>query len=131
MNIESILTVAVERGASDVHFKAGRPPLIRIDGELQPLDPWANFDSESLEAVLEEIGASAPRRVAEFHQTGELDTAYQAAGPPALPGERVPPARRDLLCLPRHPPAGAGLRQPRSSRAASSCCRRSTAASSS
>ena len=32
-----ILSAAVDRGASDVHLKAGRPPIVRFDGELEPL----------------------------------------------------------------------------------------------
>jgi twitching motility protein PilT len=116
VKIESILTVAVEQGASDVHFKAGRPPLIRIDGQLQPLDGWATFDSEALEGVLDEIGASAPRRVAEFHQTGELDTAYQL---PGLPRFRVNAFRQRgeisfaFRVIPRQVPDFASLHLPR------------------
>jgi twitching motility protein PilT len=116
VNIESILVAAVERGASDVHFKAGRPPLIRIDGELEPLEGWANFNSESLEGVLQEIGSTAPRRVAEFHQTGELDTAYQL---PGLPRFRVNAFRQRgeisfaFRVIPREVPDFASLQLPR------------------
>ena len=31
--LDKILSAAVDRGASDVHLKAGRPPIVRFDGE--------------------------------------------------------------------------------------------------
>ena len=47
-------------------------------------DPPLN--AAQLELVLNEIGAAAPARLAAFHETGELDTAYQQ---PGLPRFRV------------------------------------------
>jgi twitching motility protein PilT len=41
--LEEVLTKAVERGASDVHLVIGRPPMGRIRGEVQPLDPSFGF----------------------------------------------------------------------------------------
>jgi twitching motility protein PilT len=86
MDLNALLLSAVERGASDVHLKNGQPPVVRYDGSLQPLDGWAPIDSIQLEAVLDRVGAAAPSRLAGFHETGELDTAYQQ---PDLPRFRV------------------------------------------
>ena len=86
MDLHDILSQAVDRGASDVHLKFGLPPVVRIDGELTPLGDMPTFDSETLEEVLNAVGASAPRRVRLFHETGEMDTAYQL---PDLPRFRV------------------------------------------
>src|SRR5262245_41563894 len=82
VNLESILRTAVERGASDVHLKVHRPPVIRFDGDLMPLEGFEPLDSMQLEEVLNTIGAHMPRRVALFHETGELDTAYHIADLP-------------------------------------------------
>jgi twitching motility protein PilT len=82
MDLNKLLRTAVERGASDLHLKAGQPPVIRHDGALAPLDGWAPLDAAQLELVLGEIGASAPARLAAFHETGELDTSYQQDGLP-------------------------------------------------
>ena len=65
MDLELILRTAVERGASDIHLKAGQPPVIRFDGELEPLEGFAIFDSVALEQVLNRSalrrrGASPP-----------------------------------------------------------------------
>jgi twitching motility protein PilT len=82
MDLNTLLRTAVERGASDLHLKNGQPPVIRHDGALYPLDDWAPLNAAQLERVLDEIGASAPARLAAFHETGELDTSYQEDGLP-------------------------------------------------
>ena len=37
MELNDILTVAIKGGASDIHLKAGLPPMFRVDGSLVPL----------------------------------------------------------------------------------------------
>jgi twitching motility protein PilT len=77
LDLRSILGDAVTRGASDIHFKLGQPPIIRFDGELGPLEGYRPLGSADLQRVLSEIGASAPARVSKFEEIGELDMAYQ------------------------------------------------------
>ena len=86
VSLHDILSQAVDLGASDVHLKFGQPPVIRIDGDLAPLEGHGLFTSEALEDILNTVGASAPRRVRVFQETGEMDTAYQL---PDLPRFRV------------------------------------------
>jgi twitching motility protein PilT len=86
LNLPSILQAAVEKGASDIHFKLGQPPIIRFDGDLGPLDGYSPLGSRELQAILNEIGATAPARVSKFEDSGELDMAYQI---PDLPRFRV------------------------------------------
>jgi len=47
------LTTAVEVGASDLHLVAGYPPVLRVHGELQPLEPAA-LDPDGLRGLLVE-----------------------------------------------------------------------------
>src|SRR5262245_7959096 len=82
LNLQAILSVAVERGASDVHLKAGRPPIIRFDGHLEPLRGFPELGSFELENVVSQVGASSRSRLSMFERTGELDTAYQPVGLP-------------------------------------------------
>jgi twitching motility protein PilT len=86
VNLHEILSTAVELNASDVHLKCGQPPVVRIDGDLAPLPGYVQLTTESLEYVLSTIASAAPRRIAAFHDSGELDTAYQ---PSDLPRFRV------------------------------------------
>jgi twitching motility protein PilT len=110
-----LLHQAVERGASDVHLKVGRPPIVRFDGQLEPLPGCRAFDSLKLQEVVNQVGASAPSRLEVFERTGELDTAYQPAG---LPRFRVNAFRQRgeislaFRVIPREVPDFKSLRLP-------------------
>src|SRR5262245_47022380 len=82
VNLEQILSAAVERGASDVHLKVGRPPVARFDGELEPLPTFSPLSADDLEDVVDQVGAASPSRLESFESTGELDTAFQTLGLP-------------------------------------------------
>jgi twitching motility protein PilT len=76
MQINLLLQRAAEAGASDIHLKAGRPPILRHDGQLAALDDWPILREADLEAILEAICAGTPSRLETFRRSGELDTAY-------------------------------------------------------
>jgi twitching motility protein PilT len=86
VDLEAILGAAVDRGASDVHLKVARPPVVRFDGKLETLPGFSPLGTAELEDVVSLVGASARSRLASFESTGELDTAYQV---PGLPRFRV------------------------------------------
>src|SRR3954466_2282862 len=86
MDLKSLLRTAVDRGASDVQLKDGRPPVVRLDGGLAVLDGWEPLGPAQLELILRDVCGSAPGRLTAFQETGELDTAYQ---PDGLPRFRV------------------------------------------
>jgi twitching motility protein PilT len=86
MDLDALLLHAVDRGASDVHLKIGRPPVLRDDGRLRSLDDWPVLDSQTLDAILGQVTAAVPKRRNDFYETGELDVAYTA---PDLPRFRV------------------------------------------
>jgi twitching motility protein PilT len=82
MELNQVLRAAVDRGASDVHLKVGRPPVVRFDGELEVLTGFSPLGALELQEVVNHVGASAPSRLEAFERTGELDTAYQPADLP-------------------------------------------------
>jgi twitching motility protein PilT len=82
VSLIALLRATVESGASDLHLKAGRPPILRLDGELTTLDGWSPLTSDRLEQIAREVGASDPDRLTAFFETGELDSAYQEQGLP-------------------------------------------------
>ena len=63
----------IEIGASDLHLKVGSPPVMRIDGELQPtnLHVLAPQDTESYAE-----GIFTQKAAKEFRDVGEVDFAY-------------------------------------------------------
>lgn len=50
VNLSQILTFAAEKGASDIHFQVGAPPLLRHHGELFPLK-HAPLSEEDMVAI--------------------------------------------------------------------------------
>jgi len=85
MNLDALLSAAVRGGASDIHLKLGRPPLVRVDGAVTPL-AGPDLTEEDLDSCLRALTAVAPPRYDAFQQTGELDIAYTG---PELPRFRV------------------------------------------
>jgi twitching motility protein PilT len=86
MDLNAVLRHAVESGASDVHFKVGQPPVLRSDGELAPATEFPPLGEAELEAVLDQVTVTTPRRRQIFDETGDLDIAYSE---PGLPRFRV------------------------------------------
>jgi twitching motility protein PilT len=81
VDLNGLLRHAVELGASDIHLKLGRPPVLRRDGGLAALD-IPPLDEAALAAILDIVGARSPERLQRFHETGDLDIAYQDADLP-------------------------------------------------
>ena len=86
MDLTAVLRYAVESGASDVHFKLGKPPVLRYDGVLDATSEFPPLGDAELESVLDRVTLNAPRRRQEFDETGDLDIAYSE---PELPRFRV------------------------------------------
>ena len=60
----------IQRGASDLLLKAGRPPTVRVDGELEVL-PMPQLRPEELKALAESL--MTPRQMREFVEGKEAD----------------------------------------------------------
>jgi len=77
VKLNDILRPAVTGEASDIHLKAGLPPLFRIDGALVPLKS-KRLTGEQLERMLAAI--MTPVQKAHFDKFHEVDLAYSIAG---------------------------------------------------
>jgi twitching motility protein PilT len=78
MDLDLLLTRAVQSGATDLHLKFGRPPNIRQDGQVIPLEGFNALTAQDLETVLAALTAVNRQKEADFRSTGELDVAYTA-----------------------------------------------------
>ncbi len=76
-NFKEVLQQLVQRNASDLHLKVGRPPTLRLHGELVPLDQAA-LKPEDLKALAEQL--MTPRQVKEFTENKECDFAIGVPG---------------------------------------------------
>jgi twitching motility protein PilT len=77
MDVIELLRHTVERGASDLHLKAGNVPFIRIDGSLQPA-PYPVLVPADTQTFAEAL--MSERKAREFADTSEADLGYTLAG---------------------------------------------------
>jgi twitching motility protein PilT len=82
MELNELLRRAVEAGASDIHLKLDRPPMLRRDGAVAPLEGVDPLSEADLDAYLRTVTAIAPQRYDLYHESGDLDIAYTADGLP-------------------------------------------------
>jgi twitching motility protein PilT len=82
MDLNALLARAVELGASDIHLKLGRPPVLRRDGAVLPLEEWPQLGEPELEGVLGAVTAAVPAKRDAFYASGDLDLAYAVEGLP-------------------------------------------------
>lgn len=77
MDLDELLSLGVEQGASDLHLSAGLPPLVRVDGDIRRLSapPLGN---EELAALIQSIMDEPLRRT--FATGAEADFAFELAG---------------------------------------------------
>jgi twitching motility protein PilT len=77
LNFKAILQQLVQSNASDLHLKVGRPPTLRVHGELSPL-PLPALRPEDLSTLAKEI--MSPKQVKEFTEYREADFATGVPG---------------------------------------------------
>lgn len=73
--IDAFLDIARQQGGSDLHLVVGRPPLVRLDGELAPI-PYRELGDTEIEAFVAEI--LPPTAVEALGRTGSADFSYAA-----------------------------------------------------
>jgi twitching motility protein PilT len=78
VQIEKLLRLTVERGASDLHLRCGEPPILRLHGEMERVEGWAPLQNDELEAMLRSIMPERNRN--EFADSNDTDYAYEIAG---------------------------------------------------
>lgn len=78
MELNEILAMAVKAKASDVHIKAGLPPVYRIDGALRPLPNAPRLTPENIRKMT--YAMLSDRQREEFENRHELDLAYGVQG---------------------------------------------------
>jgi twitching motility protein PilT len=75
--IDQILEAVHAQGASDLHIATGAPPMIRKNGEMQPI-PYQELTRELAELLLFEIMGDAERET--FSERRDTDFSYEIPG---------------------------------------------------
>jgi twitching motility protein PilT len=78
LHINDLLKICSDRGASDLHLKAGSHPVIRVDGRLLPLPDQKRLMQEDTIAMAFSIMSA--RQKQKFKDNFELDMAYSVPG---------------------------------------------------
>ncbi|HJQ11594.1 MAG TPA: type IV pilus twitching motility protein PilT [Gemmatimonadaceae bacterium] len=74
---KGVLQHMIQANASDLHLKVGRPPTLRVDGQMVTLDAPA-LKQEDLRSLAEQI--MAPKNIKEFSEQKESDFALAVPG---------------------------------------------------
>jgi twitching motility protein PilT len=84
MDINKLITIAIEKGASDVHLNVGIQPIFRIDGKLKRINDLPSVSEEEIDLTLKQITDVKQRE--RFKAERELDFSYKT---PELGRHRV------------------------------------------
>ncbi len=75
--MNELLQAMVQKGASDLHLKAGSPAIMRVDGELYELDD-ASISPEDMKEYAASV--MSDKQIAIFSEQNEIDFAYGLSG---------------------------------------------------
>jgi pilus retraction protein PilT len=74
MNIKDLFQIAIDRKASDIHLNVGLMPILRIDGELEPLNKLPELLDKELQAMIFSIITEQQKKMFELER--DLDFSY-------------------------------------------------------
>ena len=74
MQVNELLRLMVDKGASDLHLTVPSRPAVRIDGVLVAQEDLPPLTAKDIESALEQIATEEQR--AAFRSEHELDFAY-------------------------------------------------------
>jgi len=76
--LERLLTAGIDSGASDVHLSAGLPPMLRINGQIFPVDDHPVLSAEQIDGYVSHLAHGT--NLLNYEATGSLDGAISSAG---------------------------------------------------
>lgn len=76
IHVDDLLRLVVERGASDLHLGVGVPPILRIDGQLQPTN-YEKLGAQDTQRMIYDI--LTDEQIQRFEANLELDFSYSIA----------------------------------------------------
>lgn len=78
MELNEILGIAMKAKGSDVHLKAGVPPIVRIDGKLRAIPNAERLSAEAVRGMAFAIMNERQKRI--FDESYEVDLSYGVPG---------------------------------------------------
>ncbi len=78
MNINTLFKIATDQKASDLHLIVGKPPILRIDGELRIIPDIPVINNKAMEALIFSIITENQKK--KYVDERELDLSYELEG---------------------------------------------------
>lgn len=78
MDLSTLLKTAVEKGASDIHITVGKPPMMRLSGELVPIVETGPLAAEQTRALIYALLYDEQKR--RLEENWELDCSFSLTG---------------------------------------------------
>lgn len=77
IQIEDLIDIAMEKGASDIHLICGLKPMLRIIRKLEPIDEYEILTQEDMYEIYDALIRGNLDRDNIFKTTKKLDTSYE------------------------------------------------------
>ncbi|MFA6525679.1 MAG: type IV pilus twitching motility protein PilT [Patescibacteria group bacterium] len=75
MKLDDLLLIAVEKRASDLHLAVGKPPILRIDGALAPIDDLEPITPDDAKEII--FGILSEIQKERLTKDREIDVSYE------------------------------------------------------
>jgi twitching motility protein PilT len=75
MNINDLFQVAIDKGASDIHLDVGLLPVLRIDGELSPLNKFPQIINKEMKEMVASMLTDL--QMQNLEKNRDLDISYE------------------------------------------------------
>lgn len=80
INIEELLTSAVEKNCSDIHITVSRPPMIRKNGIMVSLEGYPVLTSEETSLIVDQLLEDNAEKRSTLQKEGDVDFSYVING---------------------------------------------------
>ena len=78
MDLDTLLKLTTQEGASDLHLKPTRPPLIRVNGQLRAIEEYAPLGPDDVERMV--LGILNPTQKQRLKESLSVDLGYGVRG---------------------------------------------------
>jgi len=78
LSIKELLVKTIELGASDMHIVVGAPPIIRINGNLEPLQGYPELKRDDTQEIIYSV--MNEEQIAQFESERECDMSFGIQG---------------------------------------------------
>src|SRR5690349_22032944 len=78
-DLDYCLRLLIESGGSDLHLKVPASPVMRVDGNMRPIEGLARLTGEDTDAAVRQM-LDEPDKLREFAAENEVDFSYSIPG---------------------------------------------------